>query len=84
MMKTYAVNLSNKDFSALQAAGIKEAHTSISGQKCQIIKGDGKTCLGYIIRFRTKKDAVDFAIWAAGWIAAFTQDGAVPTITLLC
>ena len=83
-MKTYAVNLSNKDFDAMQAAGIKESHKAINGQKCEIVKGDGRTCLGYILRFRTKKSAVDFAIWAAGWIAAYRKDGVCPSVALLC
>jgi hypothetical protein len=34
------------------------------------------------VRFRRKRDAVDFAIWAMGWIAARWSNGKVPCVAL--
>jgi len=33
------------------------------------------------VNFHRKKDAVSFAIWAAGWIAAYRKDGVCPLVS---
>ena len=33
------------------------------------------------VNFRLKRDAIDFAIWAAGWIAAYRKDGVCPLVS---
>ena len=80
-MKTYAIEITKQDYAILVE------HASLHADKAkyqvglrmpvQIVPAHGNM----ILRFKRQREAIDYAIWVAGWVGSFRVG--VVTINLL-
>ena len=82
-MTTYAIETSQRDYEILHdncgLHATRNKHQTGLTMPVEIINGKP----GKILRFLRQRQAVEYAIFAAGWCGASRSDNTVPIINLL-